>query len=116
MNKKPIAVAEAYYTALGEKDMVGVEKCLHSAVQFIAPLAEVMGKGAVLEAAKKFTMLFKTLKIRAKFGSEDQAMIVYDLDCPAPIGNMSAAALITLQEGLIAKIELIFDARPFDKK
>ena len=76
----------------------------------------MVGKETVLEAAKGFTNLFKTLTIRTKLSSEDQAMIVYDLDCSAPIGNIRVAALFSFQDKLIAKIELFFDARSFEQK
>lgn len=116
MNKNAAALAEAYYTAVGKKNVVDIEKFLHPDVLFVGPLAKLKGKEAILEATKRFTTLFKTLKIRAKFGSGDQAMVVYDLDCPLPIGHFSTAVLMTFQEGLVAKIELFYDARPFDKK
>ena len=74
------------------------------------------GKEAVLEATKRFITLFKTLKVRAKAGLGEQAIVVYDLECPAPIGLFSTAVLMTFQEGLILKIELFYDARPFEKK
>jgi len=82
----------------------------------IRPLAKMTGKEAVIEAIKKFASFFKTLTIRAKFGFGDQAMVVYDSDFPEPIGNLSSVALMTFYEGLITKIELFFDARPFEKK
>jgi len=111
-----IAIAEAYYTAMAEKNIAGMEKYLHPDVRLISPLAEILGKEAVLESAKKLIALFKTLTIRAKFGSEDQAMLAIDLDYPAPIGNLRTAVLMTFKDGLITKNELFFDARPFDKK
>lgn len=110
------AVAKDYYNALGERDFERVERCFHPEVEFIAPLAQLSGKEAVFEAAKRFTHLFNTLKIRECFGSGEQAVVVYDLECPAPVGNFSTAVLVTCREGLIAKLELFFDARPFEKK
>ena len=115
MSKDYVAIAVDYYTALGKKEFEEIESYLHPEVQFVAPLAKIAGKEVVFEAAKKFTTFFKTLKVRAKFGSGDQAMIVYDLDCPTPLGAFSAAALLTFKEGLIGKIELFYDARPFEK-
>ena len=109
------ALIETYYKAVGDKNFEKIEKHLHPDVQFIAPLAKMKGKKAVLEATKRFTTLFKTLKIRASFGSNNQAMVVYDLDCPEPIGIFSSSALMTFENGLITKIELFYDARPFDK-
>ena len=54
--------------------------------------------------------------MHAKFGSEDQAMLTYDMDFAEPIGVCRAAALMTFKDGLIARSELFFDARPFGKK
>jgi Domain of unknown function (DUF4440) len=109
-------IIEEYYKAIGSKNFELIKKRLHPDVQFIGPLAKMKGKEAVLEATKKFTSLFKTLNIRAKFGSKNQAMVVYDLDCPEPIGIFSSSALMTFENEFITKIELFYDARPFDKK
>ena len=116
MNNNNLTVAEAYYTAMSEKNVMGMGKHLHPDIHFLGPLAEIKGKEEFLEAAKGFTSFFKTLTIRAKFGSEDQAMLVYDLDFPAPIGKLPTAALLTFQEGLISKIELFCDGRPFERE
>lgn len=111
MHENHVAIAEAYYTAWGEKNVAGMEKFLHPDVRFISPLAETMGKEVVLGALKRGSAFFRTLTIRAKFGSGDQAMLVIDLDFPDPVGNVRTAVLMTFLEGLIAKIELFFDAR-----
>jgi hypothetical protein len=101
--------------AMAEKNIAGMEKYLHPDVHFISPLAEKDGKAAYLDAAKNLMSFFKTLTIRTTFGSDDQAMVVYDFDFPAPIGHVRTAGLMTFQDGLITKIELFFDARPFEK-
>ncbi len=116
MNQNNVAIAEAYYTAVGEKNLDDMEKYLHPDVQFISPFAELKSKASVLEAVTRFMTLFNTLTIRAKFDSNDQAVLVYDVDFPAPIGNIPTASLLTFQDKLIAKIELFFDGRPFEKK
>jgi hypothetical protein len=67
-----------------------------------------------LEANKKFVSLFKTLTIHSSFASGDQAMIIYDLECAAPINHFSSAVLLSFQEDLITKIELFYDASPFE--
>lgn len=105
------AIAVAYYTALGEKNIEAVKEYLHPDVQFTDPQERVMGREAVLKAATGFTAMFKTLTIRSQFGSENQAMIVYDVDIPALGKNLLAASLLSFQGGLISKIELIYDTR-----
>ncbi len=110
------AMAVTYYTALGEKNIQAVKECLHPDVQFSDPQEKVLGRKAVLDAAEGFTRIFETLTIRAKFGSEDQAMIVYEVKIPGLSKNLTAASLLSFREGLISKIELIYDTRCFTEK
>lgn len=105
------AIAAAYYTALGKKDLEEVKKYLHPQIQFADPQEKVVGKEAVLKAAKGFTTIFKALTIRAQFGSEEQAMIVYDIEIQGLAKNLRAASLLSFQEGLISSIELVYDTR-----
>lgn len=113
MTHNTIAIAQAYYTAVGEKNIPVIEAYLHPDVSLTAPFGTLTGKDAVLDAIKGFTNVFKTLTIRAEFGSENQAVIVYDLDCPTLKEIISAAVLMTFDEGLITNIETFYDPRPF---
>ncbi len=110
------STAVGYYTALGKRDVEAVKKCLHPDVQFSDPQETVVGREAVLKAAKGFTAIFKSLTIRAKFGSDTQALIVYDVEIPGLSKNLRAASLLTFQDGLISNIELIYDTRCFMEK
>ena len=116
MNKNNVAIARAYYTAMGEKNIAEMEKYLHPHVRTIGPLGEMIGKEVVLEAVKRLVIPLKALVIHASFGLDDQAMLALDLNFPEPIGNLHSAVLITFKDGLIAKTELFFDARAFEKK
>lgn len=115
MNQDNVALAKAFYTAFGEKNIGSIEKFLHPDVQLITPLSKQQGKEAYLEAAKNFMPFFDALTIRTSFGEGDQALVVYDLECPAPIGKVPAAALMTFQEGLITRNELFHDTSPWSK-
>lgn len=116
MHNKNIAIARAYYTAMGAKDLAGLAPYLHADVTFTTPLATLTGKDAVLKAAGHFMAVFNKLTIRTVFGSETQAMLVYDFEFPAPIGNLPAAVLMDIQDGLITTFQLFYDARPFVEK
>jgi len=105
------SIGVAYYTALGEKNIEAVKKYLHPDIQFTDPQEKVIGKEAVLKAAEGFTKIFKTLTIRAQFGSENQAMIVYDVEIPSLPKKLQAASLLSFQEGQISKIELFYDTK-----
>jgi hypothetical protein len=115
MSEKNIATAKAYYLAVNNKNVSDVEKTLHPEVQLLSPLASIEGKESVLNAVKRFMTVFNKLTIRTACGSEDQVLLVYDLDCPEPIGHVRTAVLMNFKDDLIARIELFFDARPFEK-
>ena len=98
---------------MGKKDIEAVQEFLHPDIQFIDPKEKVVGKIAVLKAAKGFMSIFKSLTIRVSFGSEDQAMVVYDLEIMGFIKTLQAASLLSFEGNLISKIELFYDSGLF---
>lgn len=108
--------AEEYYKMLGEKNIEGIKKYLDPNIEFYSPLATLKGKEDVVGATGNFMNAFKSLKIRAKFGSEEQAMIVYDVDIPGVVDNFPGASLLTFGNNLIVRIELFHDASHFAKE
>lgn len=105
------AFGVAYYTALGEKNMEEVKRCLHPHIQFSDPQETIIGKEAVLKAAQGFTRIFKALTIRAEFGSENQAVVVYEVEIPGLCKKLQAVSLLSFHDGLISKIELFYDSK-----
>lgn len=108
--------AEEYYKLIGENNVEGIKKYLAPNVRFYSPLAILEGKEAVVEATGNFMNAITALKIRAKFGAEDQAMIVYDVDIPGITNNFPGASLLTFRDDLIVRIELFHDASHFKKE
>lgn len=116
MEKNNLERAEEYYTLVGEKNLEGIKKYLDDDVEFYGPLATLKGKKAIIEANSNFMKMFHSLKIRSKFSSGNQAMIVYDVDVPGIAKNFPGASLLTFRDGLIVKIELFYDGSPFLQK
>lgn len=113
MSEKNVTSAVAYYQAINDKNLAVIEKLLHPDIRFLGPLADVTGKNTYLESLKRFFLpSFNKLTIRAQFGSDDQAMLVFDLDCPVPIGIVRTAVLMTFKNDLIVRLEAFFDPRP----
>ncbi len=115
MTEKNLASAVAYYTAMADKDLPGMARHLHPDVRLVTPMEELTGKEAVLGAAQRLMNFIQSIQVHAKFGSEDQAMLSYDMDFAEPIGVCRAAALMTFKDGLIVRNELFFDASPFKR-
>ena len=116
MHKDTAIIAKAYYAAMAEKNIDDLTQYLDQNVVFVAPLATVTSKQNFVDTLQKFITFFRTLKIRSVFGSQDEAMVVYTLDFPGSIGKVETAAFLNFKDGLITKIELFYDARPFEKK
>jgi hypothetical protein len=111
-----LSLAESYYNAMIAKDFDKMAGYLHDNVHFIGPLAEMHGKDAVVTAAKNFGGILQDIQIRSRFASHDQIMFAYDMVVPAPIGKFRAAVLMEFKGRLISKIELFYDASPFQEK
>jgi SnoaL-like domain len=116
MEKDNVIRAEEYYTLVGEKNAEGIKNYLDSNVEFKGPLATLKGREAVITATNNFMNMFKSLKIRAKFGAGHQAMLVYDIDIPGIAKDFPGASLLSFREGLIVKIELFYDGSRFVEK
>ncbi|MBL3284324.1 SnoaL-like domain protein [Rickettsiales endosymbiont of Paramecium tredecaurelia] len=111
-----LAIAKNYYNAMLAKDFDKMAGYLHNDVHFLGPLAEMYNKDAVVTAAKNFAGILQDIKIRSRFAAGDQIMFAYDMTIPAPIGKFRAAVLMGFRDGLISKIELFYDATPFQEK
>ena len=111
-----LGLAESYYNAMLAKDFDKMASYLHDNVHFIGPLAAMKGKDNVVAAAKNFGGMLQDIQIRSRFASHNQIMFAYDMVVPAPIGKFRAAVLMEFKDRLISKIELFYDASPFQEK
>ena len=111
-----MALAKAFYTAMGEKNIAYIGEHVHHKVEFISPLGNTLGKDAYLKSAEHFLTLLQSLKIRTICGDDEHIIVVYDVHFHGPVGTVPTASLMLFRDGLIARIELFYDARPFEKK
>ena len=115
MKQDTAKTTEAYLKAWQKKDTAEIARYVHPQVEFVGPMAQTKGKEAFLGGAQRVLPLMKELKIDTRFFSGDQALFTYDFNCVEPIGVCRTAELITVTDGLVARVELFFDARPFEK-
>ena len=111
-----LSIAESYYSAMLKKDFDVMASYVHPHVHFIGRLAEMRGKEPVVAAAKNLSHILQDIHIRSKFASNNQIMFAYDFLFPMPISKLRAAVLMEFTDQLISKIELFYDARPFEEK
>lgn len=112
MNSNSLNTVLSYYQAGTKHQFKEMAEYLHPNVQFISPAGKLDGKPAFIKAATGFFKMVESLDIRASFGDENRAMLAYTAHFPSPIGPFPAAALITLEDGFIRKMEFFYDPRP----
>lgn len=112
MNSNSLNTVLSYYKAGTNHRFTEMAEYLHQDVQFLSPAGTLEGKTAFLEAAMGFFKMVQSLDIRASFCNGNQVMLAYTAHFPAPIGPFPAAALITLEESVIKKMEFFYDPRP----
>lgn len=110
----PLTIAENYIDAWIRKDIDSIAELVHPQIHLKSPMSEASGKPAFLEAAKKALEPLENVNVRAKFGSDSQAILVYDFQMKGA-GLLRNANLLTFEDGLIRSVELFFDATPFKK-
>ncbi|MDA9163657.1 nuclear transport factor 2 family protein [Rickettsiaceae bacterium] len=111
-----LKAALSYYNAMLVKDFDAMASHLSNDACLISPLAQITGKEEVITAAKNFGKLLNDIQISSSFSNNNQIMLSYDMIVPEPIGKFRAAALMDFKNGKITKIELFYDARPFEVK
>lgn len=111
MSDNNLAIVLAYYEAINDNNPSLAAEKLADNVQIISPLATKNGKIDVVKALKGFCSVVEHVTITAKFTSENQVMLAYDMLFPKPIGNLRAAGLLNVDQGLITSIELFYDGQ-----
>jgi ketosteroid isomerase-like protein len=111
-----MALAKAFYTAMGEKGITYIGEHVHPKIEFVSPLGNALGKEAYLKSVEHFLTLLQSLKIRTICGADEHVVLVYDVHFPGQLGTVPTASLMSFRDGLITRIELFYDARPFEKK
>ena len=114
-SQENLRLVALYLAAWRKKDLNGIAEHLHPNVHFKAPLNDVTGQDAVLNAAQRIFPLLIDYGIRSTFASDDQAVAIYDFICAEPIGTCPTAELLTFHGRQIIDIQLFFDPLPFEK-
>lgn len=104
-----------YLAAWRAKDANGIAACVHQAVHLKGPMAELTGRDAFVESAKRMFPMLREHVVRGLLADAEQAMFVYDFVCAEPIGVCRTAERVKVEAGLITDVELFFDPRPFEQ-
>jgi hypothetical protein len=110
-----LELGEAYLDALNHKDITKITSLAHPQIHFKMPLTEVFSRDGFIMAVRRMLANLKDLQILSKFSSGNQAMFIYEAHFNEPVGTVKVASLMTVESDKIHEMEVIFDARPFEK-
>jgi ketosteroid isomerase-like protein len=85
---------------------------------FTTPIKRVTGKGAYLEATKRFYSMITALEVKNLVvdGEKACALIRYELQPPGgPAFDCHVAEVFEVREGAITAFDIYFDSAPFPK-
>ena len=110
---------QGYFDSLKKKS--GWEAFLADDMTFTSfgsPIKQVTGKGAYLEATKRFFSMITAVELRDVIvdGDKTCALTRYDLQGPGGRAfDSHVAEVFTVRNGKISSLEIYFDSAPFPK-
>jgi hypothetical protein len=112
MNGMAAKVARAYFDAMATKNIEGVIALTASNVTCDSPVGQLSGIEAYRGFQEGFGRMLEKLTLRAVFGDDAQAVLVYVADT-LPVKGAYVAEYLTVKAGKITSNRVIYDGVPF---
>ncbi|MGI8780883.1 MAG: nuclear transport factor 2 family protein [Solirubrobacteraceae bacterium] len=109
---KALRTALAYYEAWTNHDFDRAMTFIADDIVCHAPAGRLDGADAFRGFMEPFTQIVTRSALIAAFGDDQTAVLMYDTDT-VPVPNAPGAECLTLSEGAISQIRIIFDRAPF---
>lgn len=105
-------IARRYIEAVGDHDLDAVGDLLADDLSAVFA-GGTLGRDEWLAALKRLLPALVRNDIREVFADGDRACVVYDFVTDTPAGAVPCVELVTVEGGMITRIELIFDRVTF---
>jgi hypothetical protein len=110
-HRTPVDVAIAFTEAWTSHDMTTAAGYVAKDVVFEGPMTQSAGIDAFMDGLSRFAQAVTGLEILTALGTDERAMIMYDLTT-GPFGKLRAAEELVISEGKITRDTLVFDTHP----
>jgi hypothetical protein len=108
-----VQVALAYHRAWTNHDFERAMTYVAEDVVCHAPAGRLDGAAAFRGFMGPFVQILTSSKLIAAYGDDDMAVVMYDADT-VPVKDAPGAECLTVTDGRISHIRIIFDRLPFD--
>jgi SnoaL-like domain len=115
MNTNVLEIGEAYLNALGTRDINKITSLVDPNVWLKMPMTEVFNRNDFIMAIRRMQANLRELHILHRFSSGNTAMFMYEATFNDPVGLVRAVSLMTIEGDKIKEMEVIYDARPFER-
>jgi hypothetical protein len=107
-----LRTALVYYEAWTGHDFDRAMSFIAADIRCLAPAGELRGSSAFRAFMEPFTAMVTRSELIAAFGNERTALLMYDTDT-GPVPGAPGAECLTVTDGVITEIRIIFDRLPF---
>lgn len=107
-----VQVARDYFGAWSARDVDRTVSYAADTIVCDAPAGRVEGQAQFRKLWQDFTGMLIGADLIASYGDDDSAVLVYAVDT-VPVKKAPVAEYLTVRDGRIASILMIFDALPF---
>jgi ketosteroid isomerase-like protein len=108
-----LLTARAYYDAWTAKDFDSAMSYIADDIVCDAPAGRLTGAEKFRAFMGPFSQIVTRAELLAAFGDDDTAVLIYDTDT-VPVAGAPGAEQITVRDGKIVHIRIIFDRLPFE--
>jgi hypothetical protein len=113
MAPEPRDIALAYIVACGRKDLDTVASLLSPHIQFVGPSNTSTGAAPYLESLRQLGPIWVRSDVRRAFSDGSTVCVLYDFVTNTAAGAVPIVELLTVEDGKIASVTLIFDRVAF---
>lgn len=106
-------VALAYHQAWTGGDFESAMRFIADDIVCLAPAGRLDGPEAFRSFMGPFSGIVTRSELLAAFGDDRTALVMYDTDT-IPVQNAPGAEHLTVEQGRIVRMRIIFDRAPFD--
>jgi ketosteroid isomerase-like protein len=104
-------IVRDYNQAFGDGDFDRVGELLHPDVVFGGAAREVRGASAYIDGIRRLGRILVRNDIKQILVDGNQAYVLYDFVTSTPAGAVLSGELLTVEDGLIRSITLLWDMR-----
>jgi hypothetical protein len=112
-NGTALQVALAYHRAWTSHDFEQAMNCIDPAIVCDAPAGRLEGAEAFRGFMGPFVEILTGSRLVAAFGDDTTAVVVYETNT-RPVNEAPGAECVTVADGRITHMRIIFDRLPFD--